>query len=99
MEEQLTIEGAIYPFQGRIFFCVYIKGKPHKYWIKMYELCEIQSSYVYNLEVCTVAHPTISEHNTAFNVVDRLFYKREGSLCVYMDRWFSSPKIFDHLWG
>jgi hypothetical protein len=19
--------------------------------------------------------------------------------CVYVDRWFSSPKIFDHLWG
>jgi len=32
-EEQLTIE-AIYPFQGRIFFRVYIKGKPHKYGTK-----------------------------------------------------------------
>jgi hypothetical protein len=49
----------------------------------MYELCEAKSSYVYNLEVCTVAHPTNSEHNTAFRVVDRLCDKREGSLCVH----------------
>ena len=24
--------------------------------------------------------------------------KRKGH-CVYMDRWFPGPKIFDHLWG
>jgi hypothetical protein len=36
-EEQLTINEAIYLFQGHIFFHVYIKGKPHKYWIKMYD--------------------------------------------------------------
>jgi hypothetical protein len=24
---------------------------------------------------------------------------KEKGHCVYMDRWFSSPKIFDHLWG
>jgi hypothetical protein len=71
-EEQLTIGKAIYPFQGRIFFCVYNKEKPHKYWIKMYELGQAKSGYVYNLDVCTVAHPTNSEHNTAFIVVDRL---------------------------
>jgi hypothetical protein len=57
-EEQLTIDKAIYPLQGRIFFCVYINGKPHKYWIKMYELCQAKSSYICNLEVCTVANPT-----------------------------------------
>ena len=33
-EEQLTIDEAICPFRGRIFFHVYIKGKPHKYGIK-----------------------------------------------------------------
>jgi hypothetical protein len=82
-EEQLTINEAILPFQGRVFFHVCIKGKPHNYWIKMYELCEAKSSYIYNLEVCTVAHPTNSEHNTVFSVVDRLCDKREGSLCEH----------------
>jgi hypothetical protein len=35
-EEQLTVDKAICPFRGRIFFRVYIKGKPHKYGIKMF---------------------------------------------------------------
>jgi len=79
---------------------VYIKGKPHKYGIKIFELCEAKNGYVYNLDVYTGAHPTNSEHNTAFSVVDRLCDKIKGKgHCVYMDRWFSSPKIFDHLWG
>jgi hypothetical protein len=49
----------------------------------MYELCKAKSGYIYNLEVCTVAHPANSEHNTVFSVVDTLCDKREGSLCVH----------------
>jgi hypothetical protein len=45
----------------------------------------------------TVARRTNPEHNTAFSVVDRLCVKRDHF--VYTDRLFSSPKIFDHLWG
>jgi len=99
-EEQLTIDEAICPFRGRIFFHVYIKGKPHKYGIKLFELCEAKSGYVYNMDVYTGAHPTNSEHNTVFSVVDRLCNKIKGKgHCVFMDRLFSSPKIFVHLWG
>ena len=99
-EEHMTINEAIYPFQGRIFFRVYIKGKPHKYGIKIFELCEAKSVCIYDLEVYTGAHHTNSEHNMAFSVVDRLCDKiKWNGYCVYMDRWFSSPKIFDHLWG
>jgi len=99
-EEQLTINEAICPFQGPICFCVYIKGKPHKYGIQMFELCEAKRGCVYSLDICTGAHPNNSEHNTAFSVVDRLCDKIKGKgRCVYMDRWCASPKIFDHLWG
>jgi hypothetical protein len=99
-EEHVTIDEAVCPFWGRIFFRVYIKGKPHKYGLKIFELSEAKSGYVYDLEVYTGAHPTNSEHNSAFSVVDRLCSKIKGKgHCVYMDRWFSSPKIFDHLWG
>jgi hypothetical protein len=34
--EQLTIDEALCPFRGHIFFHVYIKGKPYKYGIKMF---------------------------------------------------------------
>ena len=65
----------------------------------MFEICEAKISYIYNLEVYAGPHPTNTEHNTAFSVVDRLCYTIKGKgHCVYMDRWFSSPKIFNHLW-
>jgi hypothetical protein len=66
----------------------------------MFELCKAKSSYVYSLEVYTGANPTNSEHNTAVSVVDGLCDKIKGmGHCVYVDRWFSNPGIFDHLWG
>jgi len=66
----------------------------------MFELCKAKSGYVCNLEVYTGAHPTNSEHSTVVSVVDRLCDQiKEKSHCVYMDRWFSNPKIFDHSWG
>src|SRR5215510_3415071 len=58
-----------------ILSCLYHRKAP-QILDKMYELCEAKSGYVYNLEVCTVAHPTNSEHNTAFRDVDRLCSKR-----------------------
>jgi hypothetical protein len=51
LAEQMTIDEAICPFQRHISLCVYIKGKPHKYGLKIFELCEAKSGYVYNLEV------------------------------------------------
>ena len=77
-EEQPTIDETIRPFQGYIFYHVYVKEKPHKYGIKMFELCEAKSGYIYSLEVYSGTHPTNSEHMTAVSVVDRLCDKIKG---------------------
>jgi hypothetical protein len=57
-EEQMTIDEAMCPFQRHISFRVYIKGKPHKYGIKIFELCVAKSGYVYNLKVLGHILPT-----------------------------------------
>ena len=80
-EEQLTIDEAICPFRGHIFFRVYIKGKPHKYGIRMFELY-------------TGAHPTKSELNTAFSVVDRLCDKIKGKGHCVHGQMVLQPKDF-----
>jgi hypothetical protein len=65
----------------------------HKYGMIRFELCGAKSGYVCNLEINL-------EHNMAFSVVNRLCDKIKGNgYCVYMDRLFSSPEIFDHLRG
>jgi hypothetical protein len=72
----------------------------HKYGIKIFELCEAKSGYIYNLEIYTGAHPTNSEHNTVISVLNRLCdrIKWKGH-SVDMDRRFSSPKLFGCLWS
>jgi hypothetical protein len=46
------------------------------------------------------AHPTDQEHKSSFNVVDRICEPiKNKRYTAYMDRWFSSPTLFDHLWS
>jgi hypothetical protein len=64
-DEFLTIDEAICAFRGRIHFRVYMKEKPHKYRIKIFELCEAKSGYVCNLEVYAGTHATEPDHNSS----------------------------------
>jgi hypothetical protein len=53
-------------------------------------------SYVYNLDVLWHILPT---QNTWHSVLLTSCVIKGKGHCVSMDRWSSSPKIFDHLWG
>ncbi|UYV62249.1 PGBD5 [Cordylochernes scorpioides] len=96
-DEKLTIDEAICPFRGRVHFRVYIKGKPHKYGIK---ICESSTGYTCNLDIYTGRHPHQSlQYNSILSLVDRIAepYYQKGHI-IYFDRWFSSPQLFNHLW-
>ncbi|UYV66683.1 SEPHS1 [Cordylochernes scorpioides] len=99
-DEKLTINEAICPFRGRVHFRVYIKGKPHKYGIKIYEFCESSTGYTCNLDIYTGRHPHQDiQYNSILSLVDRIAepYYQKGHI-IYFDRWFSSPQLFNHLW-
>jgi hypothetical protein len=70
-QESLTTDETVCAFRGAYSF-VCMKWKPHRYGIKILELCEAKSRYVSNLEVYIGTDHTNNEHNTASNVVDRL---------------------------
>lgn len=97
-DEELTVDEGICGFRGRVHFRVFIKGKPEKYGMKLFFLCEATSGYACMAEVYTGSTDK-KDYNSAFNVVDRLVtpYYNKGHT-IYMDRWFTSPKLFDHLW-
>ncbi|UYV65720.1 hypothetical protein LAZ67_3005233 [Cordylochernes scorpioides] len=98
-QQNLTIDEAMCPFRGRVGFRVYIKGKPHKYDIKIFQICEAVSGYAYNLDIYTGKDPEQPEHNSIPNLVDRLAKRFYGQgYHIYFDRWFSSPELFDKLW-
>ncbi|UYV73854.1 PGBD5 [Cordylochernes scorpioides] len=98
-QQNLTIDEAMCPFRGRVGFRVYIKGKPHKYGINIFQICEAVSGYAYNLDIYTGKDPEQPEHNSIPNLVDRLAKRFYGQgYHIYFDRWFSSPELFDKLW-
>ncbi|UYV82045.1 PGBD5 [Cordylochernes scorpioides] len=96
--QNLTIDEAICPFRGRIRFRIYIKGKPHKYGIKIYHICEANSGYTCDINIYT--GPSQEEgYNSISNLVERLashLFNR-GHI-IYCDRWFSLPHLFNYLW-
>ena len=82
------------PWRGR-GHRVYIKNKPHKYGIKLYELCDSKSGFVCDFEVmCGV--PNLS--NKPFDVVDRLIDPLKGrGHTLYCDNYYTNPALADHL--
>jgi hypothetical protein len=61
---------------------------------------ESKNVYVCSLEMYAVANPADTDFNSSINVIDRIcsMVKNSGH-SNYMDRWFSNPKLSDHLWA
>src|SRR5277367_5260833 len=86
------------PFRGRVSFRVYIKGKPHKYGIKVYDLCDAETGMICEMEVYTGKCETDPSFNTMASLVQRLLCNHVGKgYTVYMDRYFTSPALFQKL--
>ena len=51
MSRDLALDEGGVPFKGRVSFKVYNPNKPNKYAMKMYEICEASTGYVYHVEV------------------------------------------------
>ena len=50
-EKKVAIDEAMIPWRGKLRFKVYIKNKPTKWGIKMFELCESSRAYLHNFEI------------------------------------------------
>jgi hypothetical protein len=68
---------------------------PHKYGIKISELCEAKSGSAYNM--CVLVHSIQPHHNNSFNIMDRLCDPIQNkSYTVSMDQRLTSPTLFDY---
>ncbi|XP_041372668.1 piggyBac transposable element-derived protein 4-like [Gigantopelta aegis] len=94
------------PWKGHLSFKVYSPNKPNKHGIKLYMVCESVSGYCSQMDVYTGAlhHPNPVEEEEAygknFNAVMGLLrscgFLNKGYK-IYLDNYFSSPVLFDHL--
>ncbi|UYV68477.1 PGBD5 [Cordylochernes scorpioides] len=100
-QKNLTIDEAMYLFRGQVTFGASVREKPHKNEMKIFQLRESESGYVYNLEIITSMDPhRTSTTDYALKIVDSLagkFYD-QGYVIYFNNQWFSSPEVFDRLW-
>ena len=97
--EHLVVDEVTVKFKGRVIFRQYIPKKRKCFSIKIYKLCD-ESGYTYDKRVylgrdshsvtdnMTATHPTV-RHLTCR--VEGLGHK------IFMDSFFSSPRLFDDL--
>lgn len=101
--KELTIDEQICPFRCRINFRVYVKGKPHKYGIKLWMLCDAVTGLPVNFEIYTGKSNDDLSVNKVDNLVQRLVKdveekkKKRKKEVVYMDRYFMAPGIANKL--
>ena len=93
--ENICIDEAICAWRGKLKFRVYMKDKPVKWGIKMYELCESASAYVYDFEIFA-GIPDLS--NRPVDVVMRLADPLlDAGRSVYVDNYYCCPELADKL--
>ena len=78
-----SIDETIVPFKGRCFFLQYMPAKPTAWDIKIWNLCESGTSYMYNFQVY---RPTGKKHNQAKG----LLIKVVVDLCAcLLQNWYN----------
>lgn len=94
-EQAICVDEALCPWRGRLSFRVYMKDKPTKWGIKLYELCESRSGYVWNMEVMC-SQPGISNkpHDVVLRLLDNL---KDKGFVLYADNYYTSPALADAL--
>lgn len=94
-KQQIAIDEAMCGWRGRLRFKVYLKDKPTPWGIKLYELCESGSGYVYRFEIYA-REPGLSNRPTdvVLRLMDPLL---DSGYHLYTDNYYSCPELFQKL--
>jgi hypothetical protein len=100
-EQNLALDEATMLWKGHVSYRVHNPNKPDKFGVKLYVVCESSSGYIVNWQVYTGKTEDPQEHGHTYRVVIDLLpdHLRGKGYRVYMDRYYSSPKLFHDLWS
>lgn len=87
--EMVCIDESLIPFRGRVIMRQYLKGKRHKYGIKIFKLC-CNGGYTYNIEI--YAGKNLDKNrNTPSSVVMKLAEPLlDSGRTLITDNWYTS---------
>ena len=88
-DQNICVDESLCPWRGRAAFRVYMKDKPVKWGIKLYELCESESGYVWNLEVmCHQPGVSNKPHDVVHRLLDTLIHT---GYRLFVDNYYCCP--------
>ncbi len=95
MEEDIAIDESLMKFKGRLSYKQYNPSKRARYGIKFYKLCESASGYCYNFKIYSGKDKKIINQGASQAIVMELSKPilNKGHT-IYLDNWFSSPKLY-----
>uniref|UniRef100_A0A1B6LFF4 PiggyBac transposable element-derived protein domain-containing protein n=1 Tax=Graphocephala atropunctata TaxID=36148 RepID=A0A1B6LFF4_9HEMI len=94
---ELSLDEGMILWRGRLFFRQYIKGKRHKYGIKVYSLCEPHGLAV-RLTIYSGSDGELSGHGHASKVVLHLMRgKLSNGHALFMDNYYNSFPLASEL--
>lgn len=93
----VTVDEQIVPFNGRCPFKQYNPSKPSPYGIKIWALCDSESAYVWNTQVCTGKPPNAKpDKNQGKRIVMELSDGLKNRM-ITVDNFFSSYDLIIEL--
>ena len=103
--QQVAIDEQMIAFKGRFSFKQYLPKKPMKWGLKAFVLAESATGYVFEYDVYMGKHRTAdssveddeADATGTEGVVRKLVRHLGAGHRVFMDNFYSSPKLFQHL--
>nr|CAI5849424.1 unnamed protein product [Callosobruchus analis] len=91
-DENVCIDETIVPFRGRLKFRQYIKGKRHKFGIKLFKLC-MSGGYLLHAKIYC-GQDKVDGMSVATKVVLELLETNlDKGLTLYTDNWYTSMEL------
>jgi hypothetical protein len=98
MEKDVSIDESLMKFKGRIRHKIFNPSKRARFGIKYYKLCESISGYCYSFKIYAGNDNEVPEFNTSEAVViDLMKPIINNGHTLFVDNWYSSPKLFYYL--
>jgi hypothetical protein len=100
-EEKIAIDESLLLYKGKLGMKQYIPMKRSRFGIKLYQLCESGTGYIWNSMVHTGPDMILEnslDNLTSSRIVLTLAKKLlEKGYTIYMDNWYTSPALFREL--
>jgi hypothetical protein len=96
----LCIDESIIVFKGRLIFKQFIPSKRHRFGIKLFVLCDVETGYVLDFIIYCGESTDIEDQGIGISgsVVTTLLkdYFNKGHT-LWCDNWYTSPQLFSYL--